>query len=136
MATKGHSRNALYVQPELTSTNSSPNCLLSGPRKFHLWFTPVAFPFYRIYDVLRQSWRLVSVESTKNHGSEKAGVGGSTLRPWPPCFQQLTAYSLDYVWPSRETSTREPVNTKLHPGFGVRIHEYESHEGVSVDLSL
>jgi hypothetical protein len=27
----------------------------SEAKKFHLWSTPVAVPFYRTYDVLRQS---------------------------------------------------------------------------------
>ncbi len=53
-------------------------------KKFHLWSTPVVFPFYRGYDVLRQSSAACKTLKVLETTVLKRLASAVQLRPWPP----------------------------------------------------
>ena len=53
-------------------------------RKNHLWSSPVAFPFYRTYDVLRQSSAACKALKVPKTTVLKRLASAVRLRPWPP----------------------------------------------------
>src|SRR5215468_7614773 len=61
------------------------------PKEFRLWFTPVVFPFYRTYDVLRQSSAACKALKVLKTTVLKRLASAVQLRPWPPCFQSFTS---------------------------------------------
>src|SRR5215468_3152857 len=61
------------------------------PKEFRLWFTPVVFPFYRTYDVLRQSSAACKALKVLKTTVLKRLASAVQLRPWPPCFQSVSS---------------------------------------------
>jgi hypothetical protein len=57
-----------------------------GLRKLHLWSTPVVFPFYRSYDVLRQSSAACKALKVLKTTVLKRLASAVQLRPWPPNY--------------------------------------------------
>jgi len=56
----------------------------------HLWSTPVVFPFYRTYDVLRQSSAACKALKVLETTVLKRLASAVQLRPWPLHFQSLS----------------------------------------------
>jgi hypothetical protein len=87
--------NSTRLRP--SSTAASLQCSLCvrherfWTKKSHLWSTPVAFPFCRTYGVLRQSSAACKALNVLKTTVLKRLASAVQLRPWPPCFQSLSA---------------------------------------------
>jgi hypothetical protein len=55
----------------------------------HLWSTPVMFPFYRSYDVLRQSSAACKGLQVLKTTVLKRLASAVQLRPWPPYLSMV-----------------------------------------------